>query len=64
MLNTFRQDHGYKDGGYVKIWSGREDNEWLAEIGATMEASSESFPTDLYAKLSQGYKSHCGERSK
>lgn len=48
----------------MKIWSGREDNEWLAEIGATMEASSESFPTDLYAKLSQGYKSHCGERSK
>ena len=58
VLNTFRQDHGYKDGSYVKIWSGREDNEWLAEIGAKMQTASETFPTELYQALKQAYKIH------
>ena len=26
VLNKFRQDHGYKDGTYKKIWNGVEDN--------------------------------------
>ncbi len=26
-LNTFRQDHGYKEGTYKKMWKGKEDNE-------------------------------------
>ncbi|VVM18067.1 Dimeric dUTPase (EC [uncultured Gammaproteobacteria bacterium] len=26
QLNTFRQDHGYKDGTYIKLWGGVEDN--------------------------------------
>ena len=63
VLNTFRQDHGYSDGRYVKTWSGREDNEWLAEIGAEMHASSDSFPNELYAKLSKAYKSHSGTQA-
>lgn len=29
VLNRFRQDHGYKDGSYVKIWNGLEDNQVL-----------------------------------
>ena len=29
VLNFFRQDHGYKEGTYVKNWAGREDNEHL-----------------------------------
>ena len=31
-LNRFRWNNGYADDTYVKIWDGREDNEWLTEI--------------------------------
>lgn len=29
VLNTFRQDNGYKQGTYIKTWDGAEDNVWL-----------------------------------
>jgi hypothetical protein len=64
VLNGFRQDHGYKDGSYVKIWSGREDNEWLVEIGAKMRTASEAFPTELYQALEQAYRTHSGTQTK
>lgn len=32
VLNWFRQDHGYKEGLYLKNWAGREDNEHLQEL--------------------------------
>lgn len=32
VLNRFRQDHGYQDGTYRKVWAGLEDNEHLAVI--------------------------------
>lgn len=25
VLNFFRQDHGYKDDSYIKVWQERED---------------------------------------
>ena len=31
-LNEFRQLNGYKDGSYIKIWHGKEDNEQLTKI--------------------------------
>lgn len=31
-LNTFRQDHGYKDGSYVKMWQGKEDNVYMQNV--------------------------------
>jgi dimeric dUTPase (all-alpha-NTP-PPase superfamily) len=31
-LNHFRQSNGYKDGTYVKVWNGLEDNEHLMNI--------------------------------
>lgn len=31
-LNIFRQTHGYKNGSYLKIWNGKEDNVVLMEI--------------------------------
>ena len=31
-LNYFRQKHGYKEGTYKKIWSGKEDNVVMQEI--------------------------------
>ncbi|QXQ02280.1 dUTP diphosphatase [Stenotrophomonas indicatrix] len=58
VLNTFRQDYGYKDGSYVKIWGGREDNEWLVEIGARVRASADEFPLELYRELEKAYQSH------
>ena len=57
VLNFFRQDHGYKDGSYVKNWSGREDNEHLVELMAGLNIGSASFKDDLYAALQQRYKS-------
>ena len=30
-LTQFRQKNGYKTGGYIKMWHGREDNEYLTE---------------------------------
>ena len=33
VLNIFRQEHGYSDGTYVKIWKdGLEDNQVLEKI--------------------------------
>lgn len=55
VLNRFRQDHGYKEGSYVKNWSGREDNEHLAELAAAMEAEGETFESELYEALEQRY---------
>lgn len=52
ILNTFRQDHGYKDGTYIKIWNGREDNVVMQEI---LQSSSDISPEELYAKLTQKY---------
>ena len=55
VLNFFRQDNGYKEGSYVKIWSGREDNEHLVEIMAKRDVKSDSYQTDLYNELQARY---------
>ena len=39
-LNIFRQNNGYKDGTYVKIWDGREDNEYLTHHLKTATVSN------------------------
>lgn len=55
VLNFFRQDHGYQEGTYLKVWDGREDNEHLVEAIAQLQSSSESFRERLYAALAQRY---------
>ena len=45
VLNFFRQDHGYKEGTYVKDWAGREDNEHLVDLVACLDKESENFAT-------------------
>lgn len=55
VLNFFRQDHGYNDGTYIKEWSGREDNEHLAEIVVRLDTNSEHFRDDLYQALEAVY---------
>ena len=55
VLNFFRQDHGYKEGSYRKIWNGREDNEHLVEIMATLSSDAADFQHQLYANLKDRY---------
>ena len=55
VLNMFRQDNGYKEGTYKKIWNGREDNEYLADILKQLNTDSLTFQDDVYAALSRGY---------
>lgn len=56
VLNFFRQDNGYKDGTYRKIWDGREDNEHLVDAMAELDSQSISFKDDLYAALTERYQ--------
>ncbi|MEM8766057.1 MAG: dUTP diphosphatase [Pseudomonadota bacterium] len=55
VLNTFRQDHGYKSGDYHKLWDGREDNEHLVEVLNTLDCAPEDVPEQLYAALATRY---------
>jgi C_GCAxxG_C_C family probable redox protein len=55
VLNFFRQDHGYKEGSYIKIWDGREDNEYLAEILGSLDADSLDFSDEVYRRLASAY---------
>lgn len=55
VLNFFRQDHGYQEGTYRKIWNGREDNEVLVEVMAMLDAEDPSFKDSLYALLEAAY---------
>ncbi|PCH60557.1 MAG: dUTP diphosphatase [SAR86 cluster bacterium] len=57
ILNFFRQDHGYKEGTYQKIWHGREDNEYLVELMATLDANDEDYQSKLYQALAKQYPS-------
>ena len=56
-LNFFRQDHGYKEGSYIKIWHGEEDNEVLANLVNTLDASAADFQQQLYSALAAKYPS-------
>lgn len=55
VLNMFRQNHGYKEGHYRKVWSGREDNEFLAEILATSDPEQPEYREFIYSELAQRY---------
>jgi len=55
VLNFFRQDHGYQDGSYQKMWNGREDNEYLVEVMAELDPIDANYKDKLYAALSEHY---------
>ncbi len=59
VLNFFRQDHGYKQGTYQKLWDGREDNEYLVETAAKLDSDSPRFQQDLYDALEKHYTKLC-----
>ena len=52
ILNKFRQDHGYKDGSYIKVWNDEEDNVVMQRI---LNEHSEITPDALYAALEEAY---------
>jgi len=57
-LNKFRQDSGYKEGTYQKIWDGREDNCYLEGALKTLPADikDEYIFGEIYDYLSDVYK--------
>lgn len=57
VLNLFRQDNGYKDGSYRKLWQGREDNEHLMEIINSSDCTAEDFSDQVYQALAHRYQS-------
>jgi len=54
VLNYFRQDNGYKDGSYIKVWNGREDNEHLADA-LKSHACDEQLADNIYQSLTGAY---------
>lgn len=58
VLNFFRQDNGYKQGTYVKIWFHQEDNVWLADFQSSYPDDT---PEQLYARLAERYAEVVGE---
>ena len=52
ILNKFRQDHGYKEGKYIKEWNGVEDNVVMQEI---LEQQADVTPEGLYEALESVY---------
>jgi len=52
QLNTFRQQHGYKDGSYIKLWDTVEDNVVAFKI---MDENPSISPSMLYQKLELKY---------
>ncbi len=52
ILNQFRQDHGYKDGYYIKIWNSEEDNVIMQRY---LDTHPDTSPQELYAALKASY---------
>ncbi len=52
ILNQFRQDHGYKEGKYIKEWNGVEDNVVMQQI---LAKHSDINPEKLYDLLEEAY---------
>lgn len=55
VLNEFRQHNGYKEGTYIKVWSGKEDNEYLTDIMNNVKLDSENLKDDVYQALRAAY---------
>lgn len=55
MLNRFRQENGYKDNTYIKVWDNREDNIHLIEICDQLDINDDRFPMMVLKGLSERY---------
>ena len=52
-LNKFRQDNGYKEGTYIKVWNNQEDNVVMLSI---LEKIDDITFDLVYEKLEEEYK--------
>lgn len=52
ILNQFRQDHGYKEGSYIKVWNGKEDNVVMQKL---WDEHGSLTPKTLYGALQKAY---------
>ena len=64
ILNLFRQANGYKDGSYIKLWEGEEDNVWLERIIKSSDMESADFSFEVRKKLQEKYASIIKQESK
>ena len=57
QLNTFRQEHGYKDGSYIKMWSDAKGNIVEDNVVAfnIVDENPSINPEELYNKLIEAY---------
>jgi len=58
ILNRFRQDHGYKQKTYIKMWNGHEDNYYLMKFLEETDVEL-NFDTSIYIKLEEMYECIC-----
>lgn len=56
ILNGFRQDNGYKEKKYIKIWNDQEDNFYLMKFLDETDITDESFEKTIYNKLYSEYQ--------
>ena len=56
VLNKFRQANGYKQGTYIKIWFGKEDNDYLYELLGLLDSDHEDFVESIERSLTDAYK--------
>ena len=58
VLNQFRKANGYKEGTYIKMWLGKEDNEYLTQLMTdfTVQGITPT-PEKLTVRLTEFYKS-------
>jgi dimeric dUTPase (all-alpha-NTP-PPase superfamily) len=52
ILNKFRQNNGYKEGSYIKVWNEKEDNVVMQNI---LDTQNEITPNELYDALEEAY---------
>ncbi len=52
ILNQFRQDHGYKEGSYQKLWNGIEDNIVMQQL---LDREEIMTANELYSALEAAY---------
>ena len=53
VLNIFRQENGYKEGTYIKMWDGQEDNVFL---GGLLGDNPSAAPEELLQALASKYQ--------
>lgn len=55
VLNIFRQQNGYKEGTYVKIWGKKEDNEVLVDILRMVDMTQANVKDKILLLLKKAY---------